>query len=64
MSAEYIFNANEVTLSYLIDETKRRLTIKLNGYDDCGCEFKNYTFWTETQVDKIPGLLELLKIIK
>ena len=61
-SAEYIFNANEVTLSYLIYERKRRLTIKLNSYDDC--VFNNYTFWTETQIDNISGLLEVLKIIK
>ncbi|WP_282122431.1 hypothetical protein [Algibacter mikhailovii] len=62
-SVEYIFNANEVTLSYLIFERKRRLTIKLNNYDDdCGCS--NYMFWTETQVEKITGLLEVLKTIK
>lgn len=61
-SSEFIFKANEMTLSYFIYERKRRLTIKLNSYDDS--EFKNYTFWTETQVDKIPRLLEILKIIK
>lgn len=61
-SSEFIFKANEMTLSYFVYERKRRLTIKLNSYDDS--EFKNYTFWTETQVDKIPRLLEILKIIK
>ncbi|SRX55471.1 hypothetical protein [Aequorivita sp. CIP111184] len=61
-SSEFIFKANEMTLSYFIYEKSRRLTIKLNSYDDS--EFKNYTFWTETQVDKIPRLLEILKIIK
>lgn len=61
-SSEFIFKANEMTLSYFIYEKKRRLTIKLNSYDDS--EFKNYTFWTETQVNKIPRLLEILKIIK
>jgi hypothetical protein len=61
-SSEFIFNAKEVTLSYFVYERKRRLTIKLNDYDDS--EIKNYTFWTETQVDKIPNLLEVLKIIK
>jgi len=61
-SSEFIFKANEMTLSYFIFEKKRRLTIKLNSYDDS--EFNNYTFWTETQVDKIPRLLEILKIIK
>jgi len=61
-SSEFIFKANEMTLSYFVYEKKRRLTIKLNSYDDS--EFKNYTFWTETRVDKIPRLLEILKIIK
>ena len=61
-SSEFIFNANEMTLSYLVYEKKRRLTIKLNSYDDGA--FTNYTFWTETQIDKIPRLLEVLKIIK
>ena len=61
-SSEFIFKANEMTLSYFIFEKKRRLTIKLNSYDDS--EFNNYTLWTETQVDKIPRLLEILKIIK
>jgi hypothetical protein len=61
-SSEFIFKANEMTLSYYVYEKNRRLTIKLNSYDDS--EFKNYTFWTETQVDKIPRLLEILKIIK
>ncbi len=61
-SSEFIFKANEMTLSYFVYEKDRRLTIKLNSYDDS--EFKNYTFWTETQVDKIPRLLEILKIIR
>ncbi len=61
-SAEFIFHAKEVTLSYFVHERKRRLTIKLNSYDDS--EFKNYTFWTETQTGKIPNLLEVLKVIK
>lgn len=47
-----------MTLSYLIHEKTRKLTIKLNRYED------NYTFWTVTQVDKISGLLDVLKIIK
>ncbi len=61
-SSEFIFNAKEVTLSYFVHEKRRRLTIKLNNYDDS--EIKNYTFWTETQVDKLPNLLEVLKLIK
>lgn len=61
-SSEFIFKANEMTLSYFVYEKNRRLTIKLNSYDDN--KIKNYTFWTETQVNKIPRLLEILKIIK
>lgn len=61
-SSEFIFKANEMTLTYFVYEKKRRLTIKLNSYDDS--EFKNYTFWTESQVNKIPRLLEVLKKIK
>lgn len=57
-SSEFIFNAKEMRLSLLISEKRKRLTIKLNDYDD------NYTFWTETQVDRIPKMLEILKIIK
>lgn len=61
-SSEFVFKANEMTLSYLVDERDRRITIKLNNYDDL--EIKNYTFWTEAKVDDIPELLEVLKIIK
>lgn len=61
-SSEFIFKANEMTLSYFVYERKSRLTIKLNSYDDN--DIKNYTFWTETQTDKIPKLLEILKLIK
>ncbi|WP_435263836.1 hypothetical protein [Tenacibaculum sp. nBUS_03] len=61
-SSEFIFKANEMTLSYFIYEKTKRITIKLNSYDDS--KFKNYTFWTETQVKKIPKLLDILKIIK
>ncbi|MCB0462950.1 MAG: hypothetical protein KDC81_09620 [Flavobacteriaceae bacterium] len=61
-SSEFIFKAKEMTLSYFVHERSRRLTIKLNSYDDD--PIKNYTFWTETQVDKIPRLLEILKQIK
>ena len=62
-SSEFIFKANEMTLSYFVYEKKRRLTIKLNSYDDDDL-VKNYTFWTETQVGKIPNLLKVLKNIK
>ncbi|QXP79210.1 MULTISPECIES: hypothetical protein [Winogradskyella] len=63
-SSEFVFKAKEMTLSYFIDNKRKRLTIKLNNYDDCLCLYKNYTFWTKTQVDKISKLLDILKIIK
>lgn len=61
-SSEFIFKAKEMTLTYKVYEKRKRLTIKLNSYDDG--DYINYTFWTESQVDKIPRLLEVLKIIK
>lgn len=61
-SSEFIFKAKEMTLSYFVYEKDRRITIKLNSYDDD--KILNYTFWTETQVDKIPKLLTVLKKIK
>ena len=61
-SSEYIFQAKEMKLSYLIDENRKRLSISLNSYDND--ETPNYYFWTETQSNKIPKLLDVLKIIK
>lgn len=61
-SSEFIFRANEMTFSYFVYEKTRKITIKLNSYDDK--EIHNYTFWTETQVDRIPWLLKVLKKIK
>jgi len=61
-SSQFTFKAKEMTLYYLIYEKKRRLTIKLNDYDNS--KFINHTFWTETQVKKIPELLNVLKTLK
>lgn len=61
-SSEFIFKAKEMTFSYYIYEKSRKITIKLNSYDND--KTLNYTFWTETQVDKIPKLLTVLKRIK
>lgn len=58
-STEFIFTAKEMTFSYFVYEKDKKITIKLNSYDNP--EILNYTFWTETQVDKIPKLLEVLK---
>ncbi|GAA4771095.1 MULTISPECIES: hypothetical protein [Flavobacterium] len=61
-SSEFIFKAKEMTFSYFIYEKTRKITIKLNSYDND--KILNYTFWTETQVDKIPKLLTVLNKIK
>ena len=56
-SSEFIFNAKEITLKFLIYERTKRLTIILNGYD-------GYQFWTESRADKIGDLLPILKKVK
>ena len=61
-SSEFIFKAKEMTMYYFVNERTRRISIKLNSYDND--KVLNYTFWTETQVDKIPRLLTVLKKIK
>jgi hypothetical protein len=61
-STEYIFKAKEMTFSYIVDEKRKRISIWLNNYEKEGQT--NYSFWTETQVDKIPDLLKVLKKIK
>ena len=61
-STEFIFKAKEMTFSYLVDEKEKRISIILNNYEKEGQ--LNYYFWTETQVDKIPRLLEVLKKLK
>ncbi len=61
-SSEFIFKAKEITLSYLIDERRRRLTISLNDYSGKGTA--NYDFWTEARVDNFPDLLVILKKVK
>jgi hypothetical protein len=61
-STEYIFKAKEMTFSYIVDEKRKRISIWLNNYEKEGQT--NYSFWTETQVDRIPDLLKVLKKIK
>jgi hypothetical protein len=61
-SAEFLFKAKEMTFSYSVYEDERKITIKLNSYDND--KILNYTFWTITQVDKIPKLLIVLNKLK
>lgn len=60
-SVTYIFNSKEITFKFYIEKSTRRISIYLkdNGVTD----YEHY-FWTESQVNKIPDLLTVLKKIK
>jgi hypothetical protein len=58
---EYIFNSKEIVLNFRIKGKGRRISIYYKN--SLGIDNERF-FWTETQVDKIPKLLEVLKIIK
>ncbi|QSW89944.1 MULTISPECIES: hypothetical protein [Flavobacterium] len=60
-STKYIFNSREITFSFYIEKSSRRISIYLK---DDGVTDYNYYFWTETQVNKIPELLTMLKEIR
>ncbi|WDF64748.1 hypothetical protein [Flavobacterium sp. KACC 22763] len=60
-STTYIFNSREITFSFNIEKTSRRVSIYLK---DNGVTDNEHYFWTETQVGKIPELLTMLKEIK
>ena len=57
-SSEFIFQAKEITLKFLVHEKRQRLTIEINNNDG------SPPFWTESQVDKFPRLLPMLKKVK
>jgi hypothetical protein len=60
-SKTYIFNSKEITFSFRIGELSRRTSIYLK---DNGITDTEHYFWTETQVSKIPDLLEVLKKLR
>jgi len=60
-STTYIFNSREITFSFYIEKTTRRISIYLK---DKGVTDNERYFWTESQVSKIPELLTMLKEIK
>ncbi|MCP2027177.1 hypothetical protein L1276_002334 [Flavobacterium sp. HSC-32F16] len=60
-SVTYIFNSREITFSFYIEKSTRRISIYLK--DNGSTDYEHY-FWTETQVSKIPELLTMLKEIK
>ena len=60
-SVTYIFNSREITFSFYIEKSTRRISIYLK---DNGNTDDQHYFWTESQVSKIPELLTMLKEIK
>jgi len=60
-SVTYIFNSREITFSFYIEKSTRRISIYLK---DNGSTDNEHYFWTESQVNKIPELLTMLKEIK
>lgn len=60
-SINYIFNSKEISFSFYIEKNTRRISIYLKDY---GVSDNDHYFWTESQVNKIPELLEVLKRIK
>lgn len=59
-SITYIFNSREITFSFYIEKSTRRISIYLK---DNGNTDNEHYFWTESQVSKIPELLTMLKEI-
>ena len=60
-SVTYIFNSREIRFSFYIEKSSRIISIYLKDY---GITDNQHYFWTETQVNKIPDLLIMLKEIK
>lgn len=60
-STTYIFNSKEISFNFYIEKNTRRISIYLK---DFGVIDNDHYFWTESQVNKIPELLGVLKQIK
>lgn len=60
-SKTYIFNSKEITFHFRIAKTSRKISIYLK---DNGITDTKYYFWTESQVSKIPDLLNILKRLR
>jgi len=61
-SREFIFESKEMKLSFMVHERQRRISIWLNNYGKEGGS--KYYFWTESQINNITYLLQVLKRIK
>lgn len=57
-SKEYVFKSKEMFFSFLIDESKARITMHLADYGPLGNEpgGRQIEFWTEAKIDDIPSL--------
>lgn len=60
-SVSYVFNSREMSFKFHIEKNTRRISIYLKDY---GITDNEHYFWTESQVNKIPELLDVLKQIK
>lgn len=60
-STTYVFNSKEIRFSFRIERNSKRISVYLK---DLGVTDNYHYFWTETQVSKIPDLLNMLKQIK
>ncbi|SHE79822.1 hypothetical protein [Chryseobacterium sp. OV279] len=60
-STTYIFNSKEISFNFYIEKNTRRISIYLK---DFGVTDNEHYFWTESQVNKIPELLDVLRRIK
>jgi len=56
----YVFQAKEITMTYLVTGKKHQIQIKLNFTEDAP---ESYVFWTNTQVKKVKDLVEMLKTL-
>jgi len=60
-SITYVFNSKEIRFSFHIERNLKRISVYLK---DFGVTDNYHYFWTETQVSRIPDLLNMLKQIK
>ena len=61
-SREFIFESKEMKLSFMVNERQKRISIWLNNYEKV--DGSEYYFWTESQINNITYLLQILKRIK
>jgi hypothetical protein len=59
-SKTYIFNSKEIKFNFRIAKPNRKISIYLK---DNGITDNEHYFWTESQVNKIPDLLRVLKAL-